>query len=502
MFENHEDDNESKLDLFNLRKKTDDLNGFPWHFKMSNPKLELNSSGEKRIFIEHPSRKTAIFVVHGIGMQQRTDTAVELRSGLENVQRKFSKEKLKDKNAYLMPPFMHEGYWGNYAELEETFPVDWEYFNPESQKFFKNLWYKRAFGNLRTIKWLIKQQLRLISPRKLVKDKAGITKTLYTSKMNEFNWVSTILFLIIQIPLLITWLFALVKSPKIISGFLNDLRLYLEPKGVTEHAIAQRIEFRVRKRFLHMLELDWDFNQIYEADKQLKASGENVDFDRIVWVSHSLGTVISYNVLSDLLHRANEITEKAKGEPEKYMNQLQGVKKFKRSFKKFITMGSPLDKIANLFPNRLTPWPEIDDKYFEDEYEDDNNVDWWVNFYHAWDPVSGHLEDDYICANKCPDNHHVKIWHIPGMAHVAYWNDVIPLKYILSRTFGSNILIDKLPPKISTLINKIMAMTFNGLVTAASIAIVFYSSKIVIDLYGEKISTVINSVKEIMTSFI
>ena len=97
---------------------------------------------------------------------------------------------------------------------------------------------------------------------------------------------------------------------------------------------------------------------------------------------------------------------------------------------RFVTFGSPLDKIAVLFGRSvLHTWPEVIPILKEN---------WWVNFYHVLDPVSGALSHPMMNINRhAPLNYHLKrFFRLPGLAHVAYWNDATVLRYLFSRFYG------------------------------------------------------------------
>ena len=72
------------------------------------------------------------------------------------------------------------------------------------------------------------------------------------------------------------------------------------------------------------------------------------------------------------------------------------------------------------------------------------------NFFHIWDVVSGRLLDSRFF--PCVENLHSGLWRIPLLAHTSYWQDRPTLIYIVSRTFGKEILpvtidaSDFLPP--------------------------------------------------------
>jgi len=383
----------------------------------------------------HPGRSSAIFVVHGIGQQRWTETAAHLRAGFEDAfeeisawQKKHPEQASGVSQIDLPPPFILDGYWANYDDIHATFPEDWKRFSEREQKFFGGLWKLRVVSGARTIGWVLRQQLRLLHPNVL-------------REVGLFAWI---LYWPFQIVSSAALLFAWFRHRELITGYLNDVRLYLEPRGVVERAIVQHIDYRVGLEFLRMIGLDWDFRPLPTC-QLLEVGGERLSFKRVVWVAHSLGTVISYNVLSALFHKADEI-ERA-GDDE----QKKGRALFRNALTRFVTMGSPLDKVAFLFKEEsLRPWPWPKDgrramlkggEFLESN--DPATTEWWVNFYHVLDPVSGALESPFICGNQPPSNIHIRSGLMPGMAHVAYWKDPTTLRFILGRTFGPSYLKDK-----------------------------------------------------------
>ena len=95
----------------------------------------------------HPCRSSAIFIVHGIGEQQWTETAAQLRAGFEDAFEEIDAWQKKNlphgggvDQIKLPPPFIYDGYWANYDDIEATFPDDWKHFNERERKFFGELW--------------------------------------------------------------------------------------------------------------------------------------------------------------------------------------------------------------------------------------------------------------------------------------------------------------------------------------------------------------------------
>jgi hypothetical protein len=380
----------------------------------------------------HPGRSSAIFVVHGMGRQLWTETSAHLRAGFETAFEEIAewqeKHNKKDgpKDVTLPPPFIWEGFWANYDDLKETFPEDWKHFVDREQTFFGNLWKQRIVSGSRTIAWILKQQFLLLDPRII----------------SEVGLIAWILYWPLQIVSGVALLVAWLRFPEMITGYANDVRLYLEPRGVVERAIVQRIDERVASSFLRLIGLDQEFRHL-KNEFLIEAGGMRLAFNRVVWVAHSLGTVISYNALSALLHKACELAQSGDDE------QKAGVDLFRRALSRFVTMGSPLDKVAFLFKKEsLRPWPGAQRRalFFDGETlteKDPAKTEWWINFYHALDPVSGSLENPFICGDQPPSNIHIRSSFIPGLAHSAYWKDPDVLRFILGRTYGTNLLRDK-----------------------------------------------------------
>ena len=368
-----------------------------------------------------PSKKSAIYVVHGMGRQAWAETSAVLRAGIEDALESIPKA---DKSKEILPaPFIQDGYWANYDDLEKSFPDEWKRFEESKYSFFTMLWKSRSISGIKTFWWFIRQLPRLvIDPRVIVKE-------------SPLAWLIYFMLLFIVPPLFIIFF---LFFPSVLSRIFNDVRLYCSPRGIIEKAIVQRIDYRVGESLLKLIGLDWNFRnlKIYE---QFKVDGKPVIFDRVFFVAHSLGTVISYNVMSDLIERADYFA--VNGDAE----QQEGVNKFWNSLQRFITMGSPLDKIAVLFGKKvLRPWPE---RMFKSDKKTINEKDktlrtfwpnWWVNYFHFLDPVSGALSQEDICPqNQKPNNFHLnKFFYMPGLAHIKYWKDKTVLTYLLSRFFG------------------------------------------------------------------
>jgi hypothetical protein len=418
---------------FRRRRRAYENDAYAWHHGKLPASLRV---GDIEI-TPHPASNTVVFVVHGIGSQTYSETAATLRSGFEDAlvrirewQEKQIRRGVKTPTAggeYIPPPYIREGFWADYPDVDTTFPEDIDKLSAGARSFFRLLWRQRILSNFRTYGWFLQQQLKLLHPRTLM------TRPLAYA----FYWLlQPMSFLILTLCML--------RFKPVITDFLADVRMYVDPRGVTERAIVQRIDYRVGRAFLKTIGLDWDFRFLKEKD-QLISAGQPANFERVIWVAHSLGTVISYNVLSDLFHRADELWGDGPDAGGQLTEPQLGVRHFRTVLKKFITMGSPLDKIAFLFGERaLSPWPERPHAdLLKTSDVDTGKEGWWVNFYHFLDPVSGSLESELICRDDSPRNHHIGLCHLPGVSHTAYWKDDKPLRFILGRTYGAQALPDR-----------------------------------------------------------
>lgn len=394
---------------------------YQWHLGMVPETVERNGK-----ILNNPARKNAIFIVHGMGQQDWAETAASLRSGFEDVL-----EEINDENqdavapASMTSPFIHEGFWANYDDLAATFQEEVKRLDDTKLKFFSLMWKKRSVSSVRTLQWLFTQQLKLINPAVIW-------------RIHFFAWL-------LYIPLQIVSCFSLtvlwILKRKVVASVLGDVRLYIDPQGVIERAIVQRIDKRVGESFLRMIGLNWEFKPL-KVEEMIHCDGRPVVFDRIIWVAHSLGSVVSYNVLSDIFHKADALEKSNESTKE----QKTGVQKVRNSLRRFVTLGSPLDKIAFLTGREaLRPWPQRDRvdlvKPSSEAREEGTGLrDFWVNFYQVFDPVSGALQNPLICGEKPPLNFHISLFKFPGVAHLSYWKDSYTLKYILSRLYGKEFL--------------------------------------------------------------
>jgi hypothetical protein len=378
----------------------------------------------------------AVFVVHGIGRQRLGETAVGLYAGFERALREITEARADSDPTgsgtapSLPPPFLFDGFWADYQDVEATHEDLWPGLSDEWQRtFFRELWRHRAVSAGATYRWFLRRLLALLDPVSLIRARG-------------FRAIPTLLFIYLPLQpiglVLLTWFYF--RKPGIVEGFLNDVRLYLDPKGPVERDIVTRIDRRVKEQFLRLLGLGLDLRPL-DSGEMLHLHGKPRRFRRVVWVAHSLGTVISYNVISDLYREIEDLGERA---DEK---QKEGIERIRDDLVRFVTLGSPLDKVAYLFADKaLRPWPEGFRKGFHDhgdhyrrfswKLEKKEEREWWINFYHVLDPVSGTVESDLVTRNDPPANFHARSGILPGFVHLKYWSDERICRFILSRAFG------------------------------------------------------------------
>lgn len=397
---------------------------YQWHFRAI-PEY-IRQQGR---CIPNPFRERALYVVHGIGEQRLTETAACMRIGIEDATQDIDPQHWiagADDNWIVPQPFIYDGFWGAYDDIEKMEPELYTQLTDGEKDFFNRVWKKRAVSPFNTFTWLLN------AGRNLIQNSHGITRLYY-------------LYLVPMIWLIV--LLSCVFNRRFISGYLNDVRLYIDPRGDMENAIVQRIDRLIAERYLHLLGISPDFTDEPQMLEVFK--GQLHQFKRIAWVAHSLGTVISYNVISDLLYKCLAIADDD-------TIQSKNARRVEASFEVFITLGSPLDKIRFLFPDVLRDWPK--------EYlpggarslwsREGRPKDFWENFHYTSDPVSGRLGSFTYTPTDNPTprqlviNWHTTGWRIPGLSHLAYWCDKGVLARVLHLSY-SGLVINKKPQERS-----------------------------------------------------
>lgn len=390
---------------------------YQWYFQAIPEKISVNGNDRN-----NPFRAHAIYVVHGMGEQHFTDTAASLRIALEDAVPYVDPENWQPgaPNYWVVPqPFVYDGYWGNYPNIDEVAAELWHKFSDREREFFGRVWRGRAVNFDATWKWFAKNSFSLIG---------------------KAPWLAKLYYAFL-FPQLLAGIAAMrfnSATRGFVTGYLNDVRLYVEPQGDMEHAIAQRIEFTVGKEFLRLLGTDYNFQDLKKTE-WVTIGGTPHRFDRITWLAHSLGTVVSYKVIGDLLRRClEERLKHAPNPPPPNVERVEG------SLQVFVTMGSPLDKFRFLYGDQglLRDWPSEyhpggDHSLWSRPNRPEN---FWHNFYYTADPVSGHL-NSFTCQHDNNTVNLVRNFHTRGpkplgWAHVVYWNDRRLLTLLMNLAFG------------------------------------------------------------------
>jgi hypothetical protein len=193
--------------------------------------------------------------------------------------------------------------------------------------------------------------------------------------------------------------------------FVGDVALY-----VSAHTVSRFEETRTAIQQVVVTVL----RQVYLAQRNGKP-----EYDRVVLVGHSLGTVVAYDALNASIAWDRD--------------EQGGVHHVVERTRRFITFGSPLDKTAYLFRTQVSGQHYLREalaalrqplilsyaKFRPREFR-------WVNIYSRADVVSGPLTyyDAPLAQGKPPDPHRNPVinvvdyqaW-IPFYAHVQYWNN-------------------------------------------------------------------------------
>ena len=448
-------------DRLDIKKDKRRVARFQWRFGLIPTHIKVE--GEH---LCNPFRDRAIFVVHGMGEQLNTETAATLRTGVETAvleidPRHWMRPENGRGNDWIVPvPFVFDGHWGHYGDLEKTHPDLWKTLHEREHKFFRTVWRRRLDSPWRTTRWAARTGARLVR-------RSRGWAFIYYWMLVPLLWVA--------IALLNVW----PRTKRILSHTLSDVRNYLDPEGDTAHSIIATIDYEVGRKFLKVLGLDWNLHDLRPSE-MIQINSKPHRFDRVTWVSHSLGSVISYNVLGDILARCKQKRKEDANHP--------GAKRVEEALQGFVTLGSPLDKVEFLFPgNVLRDWPAcylrgsgecaadgrpLDLWIGREKFSSDDRTvgrEFWANFFYTADPVSGSLDADRFSVmlkddagtgerrTSLVENFHTRGLRIPGFSHLSYWSDNEVLKQVLTRVFEPP-LVDNAEPRLRTVSRQLIAM--------------------------------------------
>ncbi len=151
-------------------------------------------------------------------------------------------------------------------------------------------------------------------------------------------------------------------------------------------------------------------------------SGTRLEYDHVIVLGHSLGSVIAYDALNRLIH------EDRVAAPADALHVVDRTPLF-------LTFGSPLDKTAFIFGAQghgtteareslaASVQPLIQSYIYRPEQ--------WINIYSPWDIISGYLDLYDLPGAKNPkkvDNRKDPEATTLLMAHTEYWNDPLVIQ--------------------------------------------------------------------------
>lgn len=221
---------------------------------------------------------------------------------------------------------------------------------------------------------------------------------------------------------------------QILVGYVGDIAVYV-------NADAKAASYEARTRILA---------DAREAILRLLRSPER--YDRIVLAAHSLGSVIAYDLLNELLSEVRGSYKSGPNGPMPTQLTLQDL----LPIQGLVTFGSPLDKIAYFFRTEVPPEQAVRAQILSflhafrrkpsgrsyGRYEfpgysvpDPSPGFIWINVWANADPVSGHL-DFYRACNPGPVACQFERdypWFRWGRAHLDYWSDPDFYKIVADR---------------------------------------------------------------------
>jgi hypothetical protein len=200
---------------------------------------------------------------------------------------------------------------------------------------------------------------------------------------------------------ILNWLFK--KINKMMIDYVGDIVAYTGTDKKSEHHKIRQTIIKGASEYILSL---------------LKSS----DYDRIIIVGHSLGSVIAYNAL-------NRINLKINLDPE--------LSPLAEKIRGLITFGSPLDKIAFFFREQVSKQEYLRGQIIDHihsfkakNWYAENSADilkseikqflddiHWINFWDPKDPISGELDFYKVDQNLALDMKGK--W---GTSHTVYWN--------------------------------------------------------------------------------
>ena len=216
--------------------------------------------------------------------------------------------------------------------------------------------------------------------------------------------------------LLVTWAGVLLLSEvvrRFLVQYLGDVVVYVE-----SHTVDRFADLRARIR-----------ECVTERARAVYAADGADAYDQVVVVAHSLGSVVSYDMLNQLL--CEDAIDRQAGRPTRDVARRTPL---------FLTFGSPLDKTTFVFAIQHRRTTQAREALVASAQPMLQDYEWrperWVNIYSPWDIISGSLEYFDLPGSTDPrrvDNLRDREATTLLMAHVEYWENGL-LPEVLSKT--------------------------------------------------------------------
>jgi hypothetical protein len=210
--------------------------------------------------------------------------------------------------------------------------------------------------------------------------------------------------------LLVTWAVVLLLSQvvrRFLVQYLGDVVVYVE-----SHTVDRFADLRARIR-----------ECVTERARAVYGAEGADAYDEVVVVGHSLGSVVSYDMLNQLL--CEDAIDRQAGRPTRDVARRTPL---------FLTFGSPLDKTTFVFAIQHRRTTQAREALVASAQPMLQGYEWrpdrWVNIYSPWDIISGSLEYFDLPGSTDPrrvTNLRDREATTLLMSHVEYWeNGLLP----------------------------------------------------------------------------
>jgi len=207
------------------------------------------------------------------------------------------------------------------------------------------------------------------------------------------------------------FVYGVIEIREILVEYVGDVAAYISPSVLDRFADLRK---RIKETVVTIA------RAIYES---AAANGRGWQYDRVILVGHSLGSLIGYDALNQLINE-----DALEGDRQRVVSRTSLL----------LTLGSPLDKTAFLFARQGKKTSEAREALagsvqpMIQSYA--RRPRRWVNFYSPHDPVSGALdyyddEKEASARRKWIENRKDSEATVPLLSHIQYWRhpDVLGL---------------------------------------------------------------------------